>query len=321
MTSRRVKRIESETVDVAPSYLRNIWNMFLRFLRPVFHALGGVIRGFWYILERVLLIVVLIGLTVFLAWWLSQKPSLYRDWSPDQAILPTVSFSGTMVTIENARAFRYTSPTEYSSSYYTEQYNLDEIEKMYYIIEPFSEKDGPAHTMVSFSFSGGKNVVISPEIRKERGETFDAIRGFMNQYELAYMIGDEEDMIKLRTNYRKDQVYMYPVRATKSEIALFFRSLLIRSDKLAREPEFYNTLWNACSTSLLNHANALRNNKLSWNLNVLLPSHSDEMIYNVGLIDTKLPLDQARSYYRVDELARSVSGEVNFSSLLRKEQK
>lgn len=268
-----------------------------------------------------LLIAVLIGLTVFLAWWLSQKPSLYRDWSPDQAILPTVSFSGTMVTIENARAFRYTSPTEYSSSYYTEQYNLDEIEKMYYIIEPFSEKDGPAHTMVSFSFSGGKNVVISPEIRKERGETFDAIRGFMNQYELVYMIGDEEDMIKLRTNYRKDQVYMYPVRATKSEIALFFRSLLIRSDKLAREPEFYNTLWNACSTSLLNHANALRNNKLSWNLNVLLPSHSDEMIYNVGLIDTKLPLDQARSYYRVDELARSVSGEVNFSSLLRKEQK
>ncbi len=257
----------------------------------------------------------------FALWWLSQQPSLYRDWSQDQSILPTVVFSGTTALVENARSFRYTSPKEYTSGYYNASYQTDEIEKMYYIIEPFSEKDGPAHTMFSFSFSGGKNVVISPEIRKERGETFDAVRGLLNQYELVYMIGDEEDLIKLRTNYRKDQVYMYPIGVSKEDMGLIFRSLLIRADKLAREPEFYNTLWNTCSTNLLDHANALRNNKLSWNLNVLLPSHSDEMIYNVGLIDTKLPLEQARSYYRVDELARSMSGEVNFSTLLRKERK
>ena len=141
----------------------------------------------------------------------------------------------------------------------------------------------------------------------------------MNQFELIYVIADESDVIKLRTNYRKNEVYMYPIRTGKDEMRMLFRSMLIRTDKLSREPEFYNTLWNNCTTSILTHANALRDNKLSGGIYRILPSHSDEVAYAAGLIDTKLPLEQARVYYRIDELARSVSGEQDFSKLIRKE--
>lgn len=79
----------------------------------------------------------------------------------------------------------------------------------------------------------------------------------MNQFELMYVIADEQDVIQLQTNYRKNMVYMYPVKASKENIQALFRSMLVRTDKLNKEPEFYNTLWNNCATSILMHANAL----------------------------------------------------------------
>jgi hypothetical protein len=50
------------------------------------------------------------------------------------------------------RDFSYSSETEYEENYYSKNYNIDDIESLYYIIEPFSDYDGPAHTMFSFGF-------------------------------------------------------------------------------------------------------------------------------------------------------------------------
>jgi hypothetical protein len=119
------------------------------------------------------------------------------------------------------------------------------------------------------------------------------------------VIADEADIIKLRTNYRKNGVYMYPIKTEKEKIQALFRSMLIRTDKLSKEPEFYNTLWNNCTTSLLIHANALRKEKLPWNTYTILPSHSDELVYAAGLIDTSLSLPEAREYYMISDLARN----------------
>ncbi len=141
----------------------------------------------------------------------------------------------------------------------------------------------------------------------------------MNQYELIYVIADEEDIIKLRTNYRKNDVYMYPINTSKEKIQALFRSMLIRADKLAKEPEFYNTLWNNCTTSILNHANALRENKLVGGKHTILPAHSDELIYHAGLIDTQLPLAEARTYYKIDDIAEMASRDKDFSKIIRRQ--
>lgn len=112
---------------------------------------------------------------------------------------------------------------------------------------------------------------------------------------------------------------MYPIDTPKDKIQALFRSMMIRTDKLAREPEFYNTIWNNCTTTILQHANALRIEKIDAGKYTLLPAHSDQIVYEAELIDTKLPLEEARSYYRIDEIARSATGNVNFSQLIRKE--
>jgi Domain of unknown function (DUF4105) len=135
------------------------------------------------------------------------------------------------------------------------------------------------------------------------------------------VIATEEDVIKLRTNYRKNQVYMYPIKTEKAKIQALFRSMLIRADKLTREPEFYNTLWNNCTTSILTHANALRTEKLPWNSYTILPSHSDELVYAAGLIDTELSLPDARAYYMISDLARNTGTGAVFSEAIRKKIK
>lgn len=111
---------------------------------------------------------------------------------------------------------------------------------------------------------------------------------------------------------------MYPIKTEKEYIKLLFRSMLIRADKLSREPEFYNTLWNNCTTSILTHVNALRKDKLNGGQYTLLPSHSDQIIYSAGLIDTQLSLADTRSYYRIDEIARSATGDTIFSEIIHK---
>lgn len=284
----------------------------------IFHFLRFTICIIWYWFQRVFLLIFLCFLTVGLAWWLSQKASLYRDWDPIDATLPIISWSGDTVNISNIRDFDWKTSTGFVSRFQNGSYSLSDLEGVYYIITPFSDRDGPAHTMLSFSFSGGRHLAISGEIRKERGESFSALGWILNQYELSYVVATEDDIIKLRTNYRKNQVYMYPIAVEKEKIQLLFRSMLIRADKLSREPEFYNTVWNNCTTSILNHANALRNDKLDGWKYTILPSHSDELVYGAGLINTKLSQSEARSYYRIDETARSISGEENFSQVIRK---
>lgn len=275
----------------------------------------------WSIFERIFLVALLLILTIGLAWWTSQRPSLYRDWEAMDAILPSISWSGDIVNIANIRNHEWQTDHDFIPGYYSDRFDLANLQRLSYIITPFSDRDGPAHTMLSFSFSGGQDIVISAELRKERGESFDALKGILNQFEIQYIIASEDDIIKLRTNYRKNQVYMYPIDTPKEKIQVLFRSMLIRTDKLAREPEFYNTLWNNCTTTILHHANALREEKLPWNSYTILPSHSDELVYGAGLIDTSLSLEAARAYYRINEIARNAGTGTIFSEVIRKERK
>lgn len=293
---------------------------FIHILHAVLVWIWQGTKIVWYWIERILLVALLVTITVGIAWWTSQKPSLHRDWDPIDAVLPSITWnSETSVTIKNIRNHLWTTDKDFTARYYEETFDISKISWVHYVITPFSDSDGPAHTMLTFTFEDGKHLAISWEIRKERWESFDAIGGILNQYELIYVIANEEDVIKLRTNYRKNQVYMYPINTPKEKIQALFRSMLIRADKLAKEPEFYNTIWNNCTTSLLTHANALRENKLVWGKHVILPAHSDELIYGVGLINTQLPLPEARTYYRIDEIARNAWEEKSFSEIIRKE--
>ena len=145
-----------------------------------------------------------------------------RDWNPSMAVLPEAVTSGDQVKIYNVRNCDYTSTEEYEVKHYTRTYDLDKIQSIDFVVVPFAEMPSLAHTFLSFGFEGDKYVAISVEVRREKGEEYSALKGLMNQYELMYVIGDERDLIGLRSNHRLDDVYIYRTTATKEQSRAVF---------------------------------------------------------------------------------------------------
>ncbi len=198
---------------------------------------------------------------------LSTTPSNNRLWNTDQAVLPYAEINNNLISIHNIRNFEYTSTTSYTKNYYDKTYDLSTLKKVYYIVEPFSGFPGSAHTFLSFEFSTTTGttiasstrgfLAISVEIRKEQGETFSALKGLFNTYEIMYVIADERDVVKLRSNYRKDLVYVYPVKTTEAKAQDLFIDMVKRTNKLKDNPEFYNSITNNCTTNIVRHVNTI----------------------------------------------------------------
>ncbi len=245
------------------------------------------------------------------------RPSNNRDWSDDQAVLPYAEVTDKDVFIHNIRNFTYASTTSYTAHYYDKKFDLNKIKKAYYIVEPFSGFVGAAHTFLSFEFEGNQFVTISVEIRKEKGESFSAFKGLFNQYELMYVIADERDVIKLRSNYRHDNVYVYPVKTTPDKVRQVFLDMIDRANGIKAKPEFYNTLTNTCTTNIVSHVNRITPKKIPFSLKVLFPARSDELAFNLGMLDTDLSFEESRAKYLINERALKYANDPNFSVKIR----
>ncbi len=243
-----------------------------------------------------------------------------RNWNEDQMVLPSATISNNLVTIKSVRNFKYASTTSFVAKYYDETYDLNKLKKVWYVVEPFSGIPGSAHTFLSFEFENDKFVSISVEIRKEKGEAYHPIKGLFNQYELMYVIADEKDVIKLRSNYRKDLVYVYPIKAENEKMKSLFVDMLERANHLRDNPEFYNTITNTCTTNIVAHVNKITPKRMPFfNLRILLPANSDKLAYKLGLIDTNLPFDEARKKYYINDRAIKYENSNDFSRMIREE--
>jgi hypothetical protein len=252
---------------------------------------------------------------------ITEWPSNQRDWSPDQAVLARAEFDGERVTVRNVRNFEYRSVHEYAVRYETRSYDLSKLDSMWFMVERFGPHDemtpAIAHTLLSFGF-GGEYVAVSVEIRKERGESYSPWKGLLRQYELMYVVADERDVIGLRTNHRRDTVYLYPVRAPVEAMRRAFVEMLQRANQLAEAPEFYNTLTSTCTTNLVRHVNTIAPARIPPSYKVILPAYSDSLAYDLGLIPNEQPLEQVRAAHRIDALAQELGVRADFSRALRR---
>jgi hypothetical protein len=244
------------------------------------------------------------------------QPRTDRNWAADQAVLPKAEIDGSRVTIRNIRNFAYETTSQYTPAWYDKTFDLDQLDSVWFVVEPFG-KGAAAHTFVSFGFGPKDFVAISVEIRKEKGESFSALKGLMRQYEVMYVIGDERDLIKLRSNYRNDPVYLYPIRTTPERRRAMFVQMLGRANKLAERPEFYNTLINTCTTNLVRHVNTISPDRIPFHPAVLLPGYSDRLAYDLGLIDPSLPFEETRRRAHINERARRFANDPEFSMRIR----
>lgn len=269
------------------------------------------------LLGRGILSLILLLAFLYVVLVIVVRPSNNRDWTVDQAVLPTAEIKGNQVFIKNVRNFTYTTPDDYTPGYYDATFDLDKIKNIYFIDEPFSGYVGAAHTFLSFEFEGNRFVSISVEIRKEKGESFSALKGVLRQYELTYVIADERDVIKLRSNYRHDKVFLYPIKTTPGKMREVFLIMVSRANELSEKPEFYNTLTNNCATNIAKHVNQISPNRVPWDITFLLPENADKYAYKLGLIDNTISFEETRTAHYINDLALKYADSVDFSLKIR----
>jgi len=261
---------------------------------------------------------VLLSVLGYFVFSLIVQPSNDRDWSVDLAVLPYAEFTGDTVAIHNIRNFSYKSVLDYTPAYYDKTFDLNEIKLVDFIVEPFGSRS--AHTFLSFGFNDGSQVAISVEVRREENEWFSAFKGFFRKFELTYVIADEKDVLKLRTNYRRGDVYLYPIKAPKEKIRALFVDMLNRTNRLKDKPEFYNTLWSNCTTNIVRHVNniASASKKIGWSYKYELPAYSGELAYDLGLINDVGTFEEIQSRHNITAKAIACGDCENFSETIRK---
>lgn len=247
-----------------------------------------------------------------------RTPSNSRAWSPDLVTLPTIEFlDSNTVTIKNMRYCTYRSVTDYTPGFYDRTIQIDTIESVWFMTEPFSLL--AAHTLLSFGVSDGTYISISVEIRKQVGQKFSQLMVlfFLRRHELVYVIGDERDLIKLRTNYRKDRVYLYPVHASKEKVQALFVDMLKRANTLQKDPEFYNPFTNTCLTNIVDHANRVSPKSIPYSYKIFIATLADSFAYHLGLLDRTHPFKVLKQMCSINERALLHEDHPDFSKKIR----
>lgn len=244
-------------------------------------------------------------------------PSNDRQWLADQAQTPRADIDGQRYQLHNVRNCNYLSTEDYVVNYYDREIYLPQIQSVDFIVVPFLKTDRLAHTMVSFGLDDGTYLAVSVEVRKEIGEGYSAIKGFGPSYELIYVIGDERDLIGVRARHWGNQVYVYPSVASPQQAQALFVDIMDRVNKLAVEPEFYNSLTNNCTTNLAHHVNQVSPRKIHYGWKVLLPGFSAEYAYELGLLDQRIPFEDLTEIAHVNELVEANPDSDQFSQLIR----
>lgn len=245
------------------------------------------------------------------------RPSNDRDWSPDQAVLATAEFHGGEVTVHNIRHITYRTFDDYDVAHYDKTYDLGALTSVDFVVVPFNDMPSVGHTMLSFGFEGREYLGVSVEIRKERGEKYGPLKGFFRQYELMYVVADEQDLLLRRVMLDRSDVYVYRTRATPDEARALFMDVMQRVNKLAAMPEFYETLTNNCTTNIRNHINHLLPGRVPYDYRVLLPGNSDRLAYDIGLLRSDASFEQARAGARINYLAYLYRDDPDFSAKIR----
>ncbi|MCD2514469.1 DUF4105 domain-containing protein [Comamonas endophytica] len=247
--------------------------------------------------------------------WTSVQPSLDRNWRPEVAVMPRIAVYGDRIRITGYRNFDYRSPDEFTPRFETRELRLSQLRSLDFFLSYWHP--GPVgHTFLSFNFDGAAPVSISIETRPEVGEGFDPLASLFSHFELIYVVGDERDLVRVRSNYRKEDVYLYRTNVGSDAARRLFLVYAERIDALAERAEFYHLLSNNCTINILRYANRIgREGRLD--IRHVLNGFSDRYLYRAGIIDTSLPFEELRARSHINAAAQAADQAPDFSARIR----
>jgi hypothetical protein len=248
---------------------------------------------------------------VFSLWWMTIQPSNDREWQADVAELLSAEFdpeNTSRVTLHNVRNFDWHSETEATERWESRSYDLDQIDSVDVILTYWA---GPAiaHTMLSFGFTDGEQIVFSLGIRPTKDESYSSIAGFFKSYELILTGADERDAIGLRTSVQAgNRVVLYRIKAEPALIRGLFLEYLDLANELAEDPRFYRTIFDNCTTMVWKLLNRLVT-ELPLDYRVVVSGYLPGYLFDRGALGNQYSLEELASKGLLpDDIGPEVTG-------------
>jgi Domain of unknown function (DUF4105) len=305
------------------------WGGFaLWYQLPGHHALKTIGVALWVIFSSAALVALWSGraarglwafstvFAILLIWWHQLPPTNDHIWADDVAQLTSGVVDGQYVTLHNVRNFDWRSDTEYTQRWETRRYDLDKMRSVDMIMSYWTIP-AIAHMLVSFGFDDGNYVVFSVEIRRQKGQSFSEIGGFFKEFELSIIAADERDVIRVRTNVRGEDDYLYRIQMPVSAMRSLFLAYIDQANSLVHTPRFYNTVTANCAT-LVYHMMKRIVSYLPLNYSLLLTGYLPEYVYRIGGLDSHYSFEELRARGRITERAKTADRSERFSTGIRK---
>ena len=269
-----------------------------------------------FVRGQLLKLAIALGASAIVAgWWLTLKPSNDRAWQPDVSQTAWAETNGDEVTIHNVRNCDYRTDTDFTQHWETRTVRLSQITGMDVAINYWGSP-WISHPIVSFQFSDGLPLCFSIETRKTIGQKYSALDGLYRQYTLIYVVADERDVIRLRTNYRREDVYLYRTLASPAQARERFLEYIKTMNILHEHPRWYNEVTANCTTSIRTQRSV--NERAPWDWRMLINGKADELLYERHAIATGgLPFSELKQRSLIDARARAADDDPNFSHLIR----
>ncbi len=229
--------------------------------------------------------------------------------------MPRATIDGDRVRISGVRNFDYRSRNDFTVRYEEREVLLSHLTALDFYVAYWSE-GLVGHTFLSFIFDNAPPLSISIETRPEVGEGFDPIASLFKQFELIYVVGDERDLVGVRTNHRRETVYLYRLNASVDDERALLLVYLARINELADRPEWYHLLSNSCTINIIRYLNAA-GREGRFDIRHLLNGLIDSYLYHSGRIDTTLPFDELRQRSLINAAAKAADGAPDFSQRIR----
>ncbi len=279
------------------------------------YALAMLATVLWVPRRRVALGIFAAAFALLAVWWGSVTPSAQKDWAPEVARMPRAEVDGDRLLIRDLRNFDYKSETDFEPRYEDRSYDLSKLRGLDLFMSYWS---GPsiAHTIMSWEFEDAPPLAISIETRKDKTQQYSTVEGFFKQYDLIYVVADERDLIRLRTNYRGEDVYLYRLAAPVESARALLLDYVKRFDSLADRPEFYNALTQNCTTTIRNHVKHI-NPGFTFDWRILVNGYADQMLWEKGSVNNSIPFAELRAKSRINERALQAGSSPDYSRLIR----
>src|SRR5438067_9881063 len=273
-------------------------------------AVLGLVRP---LARKLALLAILFG--AVLTWWFSLKPSNEANWQLDVAQLAWAEIKGDEVTFHNVRNCDYRTETDYTAHWETRTVRLSQITGIDLAIDYWGSP-WIAHPIVSFQFADAPPLCFSIETRKRVGQTYSTIGGLYRQYTLIYVVSDERDVIRLRTNYRHENIYLYHLTVSTDRARERFLEYVRSLNALRAQPRWYNAITTNCTTSIRSQHPSKE--RIPWDWRIILNGKGDELLYEEGaLVTGGLPFAELKQRSLIDTRARAANDSPDFSKLIR----